>query len=346
MKKALITGITGQDGAYLTKLLLDKGYSIIGGYRHTSNKNFWRLKELGVLGDERLKLVDFDLIDPSSIMRILSYEEFDEVYNLAAQSFVSTSFNQPLTTMAITGVGTMHLLEAIRILNPKIRYYQASSSEMFGKVRHSPQDENTPFYPRSPYAIAKLASHWSTINYRESYGIFACSGILFNHESPLRGKNFVTRKITNSLSRIKLGLQNHLYLGNLNAKRDWGYAKDYMEGIYKMLQMPKADDYVLATNHTVSVKTFLEKTAEILDFDIVWEGTGVNEVGIDRRSNEVLVKIDPKYYRPAEVDYLMGDYSKAKNELDWTPKTTIDELCQIMVEADLQRNRECLLVKN
>jgi GDPmannose 4,6-dehydratase len=339
-KKAIVTGITGQDGAYLAQLLLEKGYKVYGTYRRNASVNFWRIEELGIKNHPNLELIEFDLIDASSAIRIVDKIKPDEIYNLAAQSFVGVSFEQPLATAHITGLGAVYLLEAIRIVNPKIKFYQASTSEMFGKVQEIPQKETTPFYPRSPYGVAKLYAHWMTINYRESYNIFGCSGILFNHESPLRGLEFVTRKITDGVAKIVLGKQDHLELGNLDAKRDWGYAKEYVEGMYLMLQASKPDTYVLATNRTETVRDFVKMSFKIVDIDLVFEGNGVDEKGIDKKTGKVLVKVNPKYFRPAEVDLLIGDYSKAKKELGWEPKTSLEELCKMMVEADIKRNKK------
>jgi len=336
--KAVITGITGQDGAYLAELLLKKGYEVFGTYRRTSSVNYWRIKELGIDQHPRLHLIEYDLTDLGSNIRLLQSTGATEVYNLAAQSFVGVSFDQPVTTAQITGVGVVNLLEAIRIVNPSIRFYQASTSEMFGKVQAVPQIESTAFYPRSPYGVAKLYAHWMTVNYRESYNIFACSGILFNHESPLRGQEFVTRKITDSIAKIKLGKLDVLELGNIDAKRDWGYAREYVEGMWLMLQADNPDTYVLATNRTETVRDFVSMAAKAVDFDLKWEGGGEQEVGFDRVSGEVLVRVNPKFYRPAEVDLLVGNPQKARNELGWSPKTTLEQLCQMMVEADLRRN--------
>ncbi len=337
-KTAIITGITGQDGAYLTELLLHKGYIVYGTYRRTSSVNFWRMEELGVVNHPDLHLVEFDLTDMGSCIRLLQKSGATEVYNLAAQSFVAVSFDQPETTAQITGLGALHLLEAIRIVNPAIRYYQASTSEMFGKVQAIPQDESTPFYPRSPYGVAKLYAHWMTINYRESHQIFASSGILFNHESPLRGLEFVTRKITDSLAKIKLGKQDVLELGNMDAKRDWGFAKEYVEGMYLMLQADKPDTYVLATNRTETVRDFVTMAGKAVGFDLVWQGKAESEVGVDRNTGKTLVRVNPKFYRPAEVDLLIGNPEKAWRELGWKPDTTLEALCQMMVEADIRRN--------
>lgn len=338
-KTALITGITGQDGAYLAQFLLSKDYQVVGTYRRTSSVNFWRIKELGVDQHPNLHLVEHDLTDLSSSIRLLQTSKATEVYNLAAQSFVGVSFDQPITTAEITGLGAVHLLEAIRIVNPHIRFYQASTSEMFGKVQAVPQVESTPFYPRSPYGVAKLYAHWMTINYRESYNIFASSGILFNHESPLRGREFVTRKITDSIAKISLGQLDVLELGNLDAKRDWGFAKEYVEGMWKMLQVEKPDTYVLATNRTETVRDFVTMAGKAAGFDLMWEGRGINEIAFDRKNGKALVKVNPQFHRPAEVELLIGNAEKAKNELGWEPKTTLEELCQMMVEADIRRNQ-------
>jgi GDPmannose 4,6-dehydratase len=339
IKKALITGITGQDGAYLAELLLEKGYEVTGTYRRTSSVNFWRIEELGIQSHPNLKLVEYDLTDLSSSIRLMQTVQPDEVYNLAAQSFVGVSFDQPLTTAEITGVGPVNLLEAIRIVNPKIRFYQASTSEMFGKVQAVPQKEDTPFYPRSPYGVAKLYAHWMTINYRESYGIFGSSGILFNHESPLRGREFVTRKITDSVAKIHLGLLDVLELGNMDAKRDWGFAKEYVEGMWRILQADQPDTYVLATNRTETVRDFVTMAFKAVDVALEWSGSADNEIATCKKSGKVLVRVNPKFYRPAEVELLIGDPAKATKELGWKPSTTLEQLCQMMVEADLRRNK-------
>jgi GDPmannose 4,6-dehydratase len=336
-KRAVITGITGQDGAYLTQLLLDKGYTVYGTFRRTSSVNFWRLDELGVTRHPNLHLVEYDLTDLSSTIRLLEKAEAQEVYNLAAQSFVGVSFEQPITTAEITGIGALNLLEAIRTVDKNIRFYQASTSEMFGQVQAIPQAENTPFYPRSPYGVAKLFAHWSTINYRESYGIFGSSGILFNHESPLRGKEFVTRKITDAVARIKLGLQDVLELGNLDAKRDWGYAAEYVEGMWRMLQADEPDTFVLATGHTVTVREFVELACKAADIPIHFEGSGEAETGINTESGKTVVRVNPAFYRPAEVDLLVGNPAKAAQVLGWESKTSLESLCAMMIQADLQR---------
>jgi GDPmannose 4,6-dehydratase len=338
MKSAVITGVTGQDGAYLAELLLEKGYRVFGTFRRTSSVNFWRMEELGIDKHPNLHLVEFDLTDLSTCIRLLQSSGAMEVYNLAAQSFVGVSFEQPITTAEITGVGAVNLLEAIRIVNSKIRFYQASTSEMFGKVQAVPQIESTPFYPRSPYGVAKLYAHWMTVNYRESYGIFGSSGILFNHESPLRGREFVTRKITDAMAKIKLGKLDILELGNMDAKRDWGYAKEYVEGMWRILQAPAPDTFVLATNRTETVRDFVAMAARAAGYEIEFTGTAEAEVGIDQRSGKTLVRVNPKFYRPAEVELLIGDASKARRELGWAPETKLEELCQMMVVADLRRN--------
>ncbi len=338
MKRAIITGITGQDGAYLAELLLQKGYEIYGTYRRTASTNFWRIEELGIKDHPDLHLVEYDLTDLGSSIRLLEKSKPEELYNLAAQSFVGVSFDQPHTTTQITAVGALNLLEAIRIVNPDIRFYQASTSEMFGKVQEVPQKETTPFYPRSPYGVAKLYAHWMTINYRESYDIFATSGILFNHESPLRGREFVTRKITDSVAKIKLGKLDVLELGNMDAKRDWGFAKDYVEGMYLMLQADKADTFVLATHRTESVRDFVTMSCKAAEIEIEWRNSAEAEVAIDMSSGKEIIRVNPAFYRPTEVDLLIGDPEKSKRELGWEARTSLEILCEMMVEADLQRN--------
>lgn len=337
-KKALVTGITGQDGAYLAQLLLEKGYTVYGTYRRTSSVNFWRIEELSIDQHPQLHLVEYDLTDLSSSIRMLQTTGVSEVYNLAAQSFVGVSFEQPVTTTEITGIGALNLLEAIRTVNPKIRFYQASTSEMFGKVQEVPQVESTPFYPRSPYGVAKLYAHWMTINYRESYGIFGCSGILFNHESPLRGREFVTRKITDSVAKIKLGKLDCLELGNMDAKRDWGFAKEYVEGMWRMMQADEPDTFILATNRTETVRDFVTMAFKAADIELTWEGSAENEQARCVKTGKILVKVNPKFYRPAEVELLIGNPQKAKDILGWEPKTSLEELCQMMVKADIVRN--------
>jgi GDPmannose 4,6-dehydratase len=339
MKKAIVTGITGQDGAYLASFLLDKGYMVYGTYRRTSSVNFWRIEELGISNNPNLHLIEYDLTDQSNSIRMVAEIQPDEIYNLAAQSFVGVSFQQPIATANITALGTLHLLEAIRIVNPKIKFYQASTSEMFGKVQEIPQVESTPFYPRSPYGVAKLYAHWMVINYQESYDIFGCSGILFNHESPLRGREFVTRKITDAVAKIKLGQLECLELGNMDAKRDWGYAKDYVEGMYLMLQASKPDTYVLATNRTETVRDFVTMAFRGAGIEVEFRGMAEDEIAIDKQTGKTVVKINPKFYRPAEVDLLIGNPQKAKDILGWEPKTTLEELCDMMVKADIKRNQ-------
>ncbi len=337
-KVAIITGITGQDGAYLTELLLGKGYTVYGTYRRTSSVNFWRLEELGVQAHPNLHLVEYDLTDLGSNIALVQKVQPDEIYNLAAQSFVGVSFDQPNTTAQITGIGCLNLLEAIRLVNPKIRFYQASTSEMFGKVQAIPQVEETPFYPRSPYGVAKLYAHWMTVNYRESYNIFGSSGILFNHESPLRGREFVTRKITDSVAKIKLGQLDCMELGNLDAKRDWGFAKEYVEGMWRMLQVDEPDTYVLATNRTETVRDFVRMAFKGANIDVEFKGSEEAETAIDTSSGKTVMRINPKFYRPAEVELLIGNPAKAKAKLGWEPKTTLEELCAMMVKEDLRRN--------
>ena len=339
MKKAFVTGITGQDGAYLAQFLLEKGYEVYGAYRRTSSLNLWRIQFLNIENHSNLHLIEFNLLDAANCIRVITQIQPDEVYNLAAQSFVGVSFEQPLLTSQTTGVGAVNLLEAIRIVNPKIKFYQASTSEMFGKVQEIPQTELTRFYPRSPYGVAKLFAHWMTVNYRESYGIFASSGILFNHESPLRGIEFVTRKITDAVAKYHLGIQDVLELGNLNASRDWGFAKEYTEGMYLILQHDKSDTFLLATNKTYTVRYFTEMAFKAIGVEIEWQGKDENERGINKVNGAEIVRVNPKFFRPCEVDLLIGDPAKAKNELGWEPKTDVEELCKIMVDSDIIRNK-------
>ena len=338
-KIAIVTGVTGQDGAYLAELLLNKNYIVYGTYRRTSSVNFWRIEDLGVKEHANLHLVEYDLTDLGASINLIEKTKPDEIYNLASQSFVGVSFEQPVTTMQITGLGALHLLEAIRIVNPKIKFYQASTSEMFGKVQEIPQTEATPFYPRNPYGVAKLYAHWMTINYRESYDIFGASGILFNHESPLRGREFVTRKITDAVAKIKLGQLDHLELGNLDAKRDWGFAKDYVDGIYRMLQTEKPDTFVLATNRTETIRDFVSMAFKTINIDLEFKDKDEQEIAIDKTTGKTLMKVNPKFYRPAEVELLIGDSSKAKAILGWEPKIQLEELCSMMVKADIARNK-------
>jgi GDPmannose 4,6-dehydratase len=337
MKTAFISGVTGQDGAYLTALLLGKGYRVFGGHRRSSSQSFWRLNELGVLEDARFSLVTHDLTDPGSSIRALALAEPDEVYNLGAQSFVTVSFSEPAATAQISALGALHLLEAIRIVNPAIRYYQASSAEMFGKVQAVPQTEDTAFYPRSPYGVAKLFAHWATVNYRESYGIFASSGILFNHESPLRGPEFVTRKITQAVARISLGQQSVLKLGNLDARRDWGFAGEFVEGMWLMLQAERPDTYVLATGVTTTVRDFAAAAFAAVGIQLSWIGAGVCEAGRCLATGRDLVLVDQAFYRPAEVDALVGSAAKAYRNLGWKAGVAVSELCALMVQADVAR---------
>ena len=335
MKAALITGASGQDGAYLAKLLLQKGYKVYGAVRRTSSADFWRFRYLGV--DRDIELVSLELLEESNVARLIMKLQVDEIYNLAAQSFVGASFDQPVYTAEVDALGVCRLLEAIRGHSPHTKFYQASTSEMFGKVREIPQTETTPFYPRSPYGVAKVYAHWITVNYREAYDLFACSGILYNHESPLRGPEFVTRKATIALAEIRQGRRDVLKMGNLNAKRDWGFAGDYVTGIWMMLNAPKADNYVLATGHTWTVRDFVARAAACLDFDLEWRGDGENETGIDRKTGKVVVAVDPQFYRPAEVDQLVGDSTKARDALGWQPQTSFDHLVEMMVRADVDR---------
>jgi GDPmannose 4,6-dehydratase len=335
IKRALITGIRGQDGAYLAKLLLDKGYEVWGADRRSGEGSNWRLKELGI--EDKVKIIYMDLLEITNIKRVIEIIKPDEVYNLAAQSFVQASFDMPILTAEINALGVLRLLEVLREIKPDAKFYQASTSEMFGKAQQIPQNEKTPFYPRSPYAVSKLFAHWITVNYREAYGMFACSGILFNHESPLRGLEFVTRKITYGIARIKYGLQDKIVLGNLDAKRDWGYAPEYVEGIWLMLQQSVPDDYVLATGETHTVREFVEKAFLCAGMEIEWDGEGINIKGIEKKSGKVVVEVSPEFYRPAEVDILIGDATKAREKLGWNPKTKFEELVEIMVKADLDR---------
>ena len=337
-KKALITGITGQDGAYLAQLLLDKGYVVYGTFRRTSSVNFWRIEELGIHHHPNLHLVEYDLTDLGSSISLVQKIEPDEIYNLAAQSFVRVSFDQPVTTSLITGLGALHLLEAIRLINPKIRFYQASTSEMFGKAQSFPQTEDTPFYPRSPYGVAKLYAHWMTVNYRESYGIFGASGISFNHESPLRGQEFVTRKITDNVAKIKLNQLDCFELGNIDAQRDWGFAKEYVEGMWKMLQVDTAQSFVLATNQTTTVREFVRMAFKAVDIEVDFKGQAEHETAINVLNGKLVMRINPTFYRPAEVDLLIGDSTLAKEKLGWVAKTSVEQLSHMMVEADLRRH--------
>ena len=330
MKKALITGITGQDGSYLAELLLEKGYDVHGVVRRSSSPNIHRIEHL-----KDLHLHPGDLCDVMSLKSIIALTKPDEIYNLAAMSHVKASFEMPEYTADADGIGVLRMLEAVRLHSPHSRFYQASTSELYGKAQETPQSEKTPFYPRSPYGISKLYAYWSVVNYREAYNIFACNGILFNHESPRRGETFVTRKITLAVARIKAGIQDDLVIGNLDAKRDWGYAKDYVEGMWRMLQYPTPEDFVLATGVTTSVRRFIELAFSMVDIKIEWQGSGVDEKGIDSKTGRSLVRISPDYFRPTEVDLLIGNAEKAHTKLNWYPQTSLEELIKIMVEHDL-----------
>ena len=341
MKKALITGITGQDGAYLSEFLLKKGYEVHGIKRRSSSFNTQRIDHLYQdphVENNHLILYYGDLTDTSNLVRIIQQVRPDEIYNLGAQSHVQVSFEVPEYTADSDGIGTLRLLEAIRILGmeKQVRFYQASTSELFGRVQEMPQKETTPFYPRSPYATAKLYAYWITVNYRESYGMYACNGILFNHESPLRGETFVTRKVTRAAARISLGLQDKLYMGNIDAKRDWGFAGDYVEFMWLMLQQPEPDDYVVATGVTTTVRDFITMAFAEVGIILAWEGKGIAEKGINQADGRILIEIDPGYFRPAEVDLLIGDPSKAKKKLGWEPKVKLPELIKMMVEHDIK----------
>jgi len=351
MKKALITGITGQDGAYLAELLLDKGYEVHGIKRRSSSFNTGRIDHLYQDPHENnvnLLLHHGDLTDSSSLIRVIQQVQPDEIYNLAAQSHVAVSFEEPEYTANSDALGALRILEAIRILGleEKTRFYQASTSELFGKAKEIPQKETTQFYPRSPYAVAKLYAYWITINYREAYGIYACNGILFNHESPIRGETFVTRKITRALARIKLGLQNRLYLGNLEAKRDWGHARDYVEMQWLMLQQNEPEDFCIATGVHYSVRDFVNIVAQELEINIQWKGGGIDEIGIDASTGNTIVSVDARYFRPTEVDTLLGDATKAKEKLGWEPKISFDEMVKEMTVADLKEAEKEKLYQN
>jgi len=339
MSTSVITGVTGQDGAYLAEQLLSRGETVYGAFRRTSSVNFWRLQELGILEHPNLKLVEFDLIDAGACIRLLDNAQPACVYNLASQSFVGVSFQQPVATAQMTGVGALNLLEAIRQVDDKIKFYQASSSELYGSVHVAPQNEDTPFHPRSPYAVAKLFAHWITVNYREAYGLFASSGILFNHESPLRGQEFVTRKITNAVARIYLEMQQWLEIGNLDARRDWGYAKEYTHGMTLIMDHSEPETLVLATGKNASVRDFIEMAFAAIGVALAWRGQGIDEEGVCQKTGKVRVKVNPVFFRPAEVDALVGDCSRAKRLLGWQAHTPLEELCQLMVEADIRRNK-------
>ena len=332
MKHALITGVNGQDGSYLAELLLEKGYEVYGLMRRKSVVDYGNVDHI----KDKIHFIYADMTDVVSLINAMRISQADEVYNLAAQSFVGTSWEQPLATAQIDAVGVTNMLEAIRTVKPEARFYQASTSEMFGLVQEIPQTEKTPFYPRSPYGVAKLYGHWITKNYRESYDMFACSGILFNHESERRGKEFVTRKITDAVARIKLGVQDHLELGNMDAKRDWGHSKDYVKAMWLMLQQDTPDDYVIATNETRTVREFVETAFKHVDMDIEWSGTGVDEIGTDKATGKVVVKINPAFFRPAEVELLIGNPAKADSTLGWVREISFSELVERMVKNDLE----------
>lgn len=336
-RKAIITGIAGQDGAFLAKLLIDKNYEVIGADRRRVDTYYWRLRSLKII--DKIKFEYFDLMEEGVINNLIRKHKPDEFYNLAAQSFVKASFDLPILTANVDAIGVLRILEAIRMYSPSTRFYQASTSEMFGKVQEIPQKESTPFYPRSPYGVSKLFAHWMTVNYRESYDLFASSGILFNHESEYRGSEFVTQKVVENAVRIKNGNKKPIELGNLDATRDWGYAQDYVEGMYLMLQANKADDYILATNKTYSVRELVTLTFKNLNIEIEWIGKGINEKAIDKKNGRELVVINENYYRPAEVDKLIGDYSKAERDLGWRPKTSFSNLISIMVDSALEREK-------
>ena len=333
-KTALVTGVTGQDGAYLSKVLLEKGYKVYGAKRRTSTEISWRLKLLGIHKD--VEFVEMELTEPHNIFNLINKYKFDELYNLAAQSFVRASFDQPLYTADVDGIAVARILEALRMVSPQTKFYQASTSEMFGKIQEDKQSEETPFYPRSPYGVAKLYAHWMVVNYRESYNMHLSSGILFNHESPLRGEEFVTRKITKHLAEIKHGKREVLELGNMDATRDWGFAGDYVEGMHLMLQQEKPDDYVLATGETHSIRKFVEIAAEKIGFDINWQGKAENEKAIDSKTGKTIIQINPIHYRPAEVEVLLGNPAKAETKLGWKRKTSFEQLVDMMVESDLR----------
>ena len=351
MKKALITGITGQDGSYLAELLLEKGYEVHGMKRRASSFNTSRIDHLYQdihNPDLKFKLHYGDLTDSTNIIRLIQEIQPDEIYNLAAQSHVKVSFDEPEYTANADGIGALRILEAIRLLglDKKTKFYQASTSELFGLVQETPQKETTPFYPRSPYACAKLYAYWITVNYRESYNLYACNGILFNHESPRRGETFVTRKITRAAVRILLGMEEKLYLGNLDSKRDWGHAKDYVEGMWRVLQQEKPEDFVLATGVTTSIRDFCNMAFKELDIDLVWQGKGIDEKGIDKKTGKVLIEVDPRYFRPAEVDLLLGDSAKARQKLGWEPKYDLQTMVKEMIVKDLEEAKKAKVLKD
>jgi len=334
-KKALVTGITGQDAAYLSRLLLEKGYEVYGAHRRSSTLNLWRLEELGI--EERVKLVCMELTDLASIIQTVKRIQPDEIYNLAAQSFVGVSFEEPVHTSDVNGLSVARLLDAVRLFSPHSRFYQASTSELFGRAQTSPLTETSPFHPRNPYAVAKLYGHWTSINYRESYNLFTAAGIMFNHESPLRGPEFVSRKITSSFATVKMGMKECVELGNMDSKRDWGFAGDYVDAMWRMLQQDAGDVYLLATGRMTSIRNFVELAAQSLDVELHWEGKGIDEIGRDRLTGKIWVKINPQFYRPAETQLVVGDPSKATTKLGWKPKVSLERMVEMMVRADMER---------
>jgi GDPmannose 4,6-dehydratase len=338
MKNAVVTGITGQDAAYLSELLLSKGYLVFGTYRSSGVQDFWRIEELGIKNHANLRLLEFESTDLTACLKLLEVTGASEIYNLAGQSSAVTSLADPVGTAQTNGMGVLYLLEAIRLSDRSIRFFQAGSSELFGQATQVPQVESTPFHPTSPYGVSKLFAHWATVNYREAFGVFGTSGIFFNHESPLRGAEFVTRKITNSFARIKLGKQDSVELGNMNSKRDWGYAKDYVLGIWMALQADESDTFVFGTNRMHTVRDFVTMAGDAAGFDLTWQGLAENEIGIDRKSGRTLVRVNPKFYRPLEIHHRVGNPERAFRKLGWQPVTSLDQLCKLMVEADILRN--------
>ncbi len=334
-KKALITGITGQDGAYLAKLLLSKGYNVFGGMRENSSNSLWRLQKLNI--DKSVKIIPFELLEENIINKQIRHGKFHEIYNFAAQSYVDKSFASPVYTSNVNALGVIRILEAIRHFSKSTKFFQASSSEMFGNTGHKSRDENTNFKPISPYAVSKLHSHWMVNMYREAYNLYCCSGILFNHESPLRGDNYVTQKIIRDLVRVKMKKLSHIKLGNINVRRDWGYSEDYVHAMWKMLQENKANDYVISSGHIYSLKSFINKVSQYLGFKIIWVGKNLNEKGIDKNTNKVIVKIDKKLFRPIDISYSSGNSSKARKKLKWKSETTFGDLIKLMCEAELKK---------
>jgi GDPmannose 4,6-dehydratase len=342
MKNAVVTGITGQDGAYLSELLLSKGYTVFGTYRSSGTQDFWRIEELGIKNHPNLRLLAFEATDLQACQDLMEVTRANEVYNLAGQSSAVTSLAAPIRTAQANGMGALYLLEAIRLLSPSARFFQAGSSELFGQAHQIPQVESTPFYPTSPYGVSKLFAHWATVNYREAFGIFGTSGIMFNHESPFRGSEFVTRKITNSFARIRLGKQDLMELGNMDAMRDWGYAKDYVAGMWTALQAKESDTFIFATNRMHTVRDFIMLAGNAAGFNLAWKGVAENEIGIDVKSGRTLVRVNPNFYRPLEIHQRIGNPEKAFRKLGWQPTTTLAQLCEMMVEADILRNERGL----